>query len=107
MKNYPILLCVAFLTWMSCTQSPNKTSNKEVSSDSLFKNFEARFIDAYWKQFPSAAISAGYFKYADKLKIPDQQALAGDNQFAKNYLDSLRTFSFDKLNDNNKTDWLI
>ncbi len=101
------MLSFLVLVFTSCKQPMNHSDSVEANTDSLFKNFEQRFIDLYWKQFPSAAIFAGYFKYADELKIPDQNSFTSDDQFAKDYLDSLKHFSFEKLNDNNKTDLLI
>ena len=107
MKKHLIVISLFLVGIVACNQSQNHVESHRASSDSLFQNFEKRFIDSYWKQFPSAAISAGYFKYADVLKIPDQNALVDDDRFAMNYLDSLRRFPFDHLNENNKADLLI
>src|SRR5882672_2902059 len=107
MKNFLLCLGLALIIFSGCKPSAPNTSLPKRDTDSLFQSFEQHFMDAYWKQFPSSAINAGYFKYADQLKIPDQNSFAADDRFAKSYLDSLHAFSFDKLNDNNKTDFLI
>jgi uncharacterized protein (DUF885 family) len=36
--------------------------------------FGEAFFDRYWELSPSAAISYGYYKYADRLIVPDEQA---------------------------------
>jgi hypothetical protein len=47
-------------------------------TDASFILFAGRFLDAYWKQNPAAAIAAGYGKYYELLKIPDSVSFAGD-----------------------------
>lgn len=52
-----------------------------------FSRFKADFIEAYWKQNPEGAVGAGYYKYADRLPIPDaaerQRSLAFDAAWLK------------------------
>ncbi|MEP6514348.1 MAG: DUF885 domain-containing protein [Parafilimonas sp.] len=102
--------CIFLATIVATNSNTNKnepTRFAAINADILFAAFENRFIDAYWKQNPSAAIYAGYGKYYDDLKIPDSTAFAGDVGFAKDYLDSLQTFHFDELSANNKIDYRI
>src|SRR5664279_5072616 len=105
MKYHPFLLSAVIVIAASCSNNP--ATNNPANADSSFAAFENDFIDAYWKQNPSAAIYAGYGKYYDELKIPDSAAFAGDVKFAKKYLDSLKTFSFNSLSPNNKIDYRI
>ncbi|HUM45506.1 MAG TPA: DUF885 domain-containing protein [Chitinophagales bacterium] len=86
------------------------TPQKKVTEDKTDVSFDAfteRFLDAYWKQNPPAAINAGYGKYYELLKIPDSAAFAGDVIFSKNYLDSLSSFNYEKLSDKHKIDYNI
>lgn len=57
------------------------------NTDLSFDSFKDRFMDAYQKNNPAYAISAGYGKYYDSLKIPDSVSFANDVQFCRNYLD--------------------
>src|SRR6516162_8146734 len=109
MRYFSLLTVLLILQCIACNNNPasHLTNNKAATSDSLFANFETRFMDAYWKQNPSASIFAGYGKYYDELKIPDSAGFASDVAFAKNWLDSLHGFHYDDLATNNKIDYDI
>jgi uncharacterized protein (DUF885 family) len=106
MKKIPIALAAALLL-ASCKQSVTKGDVTTTNADSLFSSFVERYMDALWLQYPSAAISQGYFKYAALLKIPDSAGYAGDIRFTRSYLDSLHAIPYDQLNENNRIDYLI
>ncbi len=91
----------------SCNSSQTNSSGAAMSTDSSFKNFEDRFLDAYWKQYPGAAINIGYGKYYDKLTIPDSTSFARNSAFSSQWLDSLHALSYDSLSDNNKISYHI
>lgn len=95
--------CIIF----SCNSNKNTDQASNSNADKSFDDFVNRFMDFYWRQNPSAAIYAGYGKYYDELKIPDNAALQSDIAFAKKYLDSLSSFSASDLSANNKIDLLI
>jgi uncharacterized protein (DUF885 family) len=45
------------------------------ASDAEFgRAFGEEFFDRYWELSPSAAVASGYYKYADRLIVPDQSA---------------------------------
>ncbi len=97
---------IALLIFHFACNEPEKREaggNPDVS----FNAFSERFLDAYWKQNPAAAISIGYGKYYDLLKVPDSAAFAGDVAFSRQYLDSLKQFKYDLLSDKNKIDYKI
>lgn len=81
--------------------------NKNDNSDTVFTKFEETFLDAYWNQYPTLSIYAGYGKYYDKLIIPDSLALAANISFSKKWIDSLNKLEFNKLNENNKISFNI
>lgn len=72
-----------------------------------FAAFETRFLDQYWKQYPSASIMVGYGKYYENLVIPDSAAFAANIAFSKQWLDSLNSLDFLRLSDNNKISFNI
>ena len=92
----------------SCNSSQQTNNNSSsVNADSSFKNFENRFLDAYWNQYPSASIFIGYGKYYEKLVIPDSPSFAEVHSFSNRWLDSLRVLPFDSLSDNYKISYRI
>ncbi len=105
MRQYIILCFLAFIAFSSCNN--NKQTENSAFADTSFNAFKDRFMDEYWKTNPSSAIFIGYGKYYDTLKIPDSAAFAGDVAFAKNYIDSLHSFDYTGLSDNNKIDYKI
>ena len=64
-------------------------------------------LDAYWNQYPSAAIFIGYGKYYEKLVIPDSAGFAGSIAFSKAWIDSLNKIDYKSLSDNDKISFNI
>ncbi len=85
----------------------NKHSVIHDDVNTSFNNFQPRFLDAYWKENPSAAIFAGYGKYYDELVIPDSTAFTQSVLFSKQWLDSLHSFDYNSLSDDNKINYNI
>ncbi|MEP7127567.1 MAG: DUF885 domain-containing protein [Chitinophagales bacterium] len=104
--GFRIYYCITLLLFLfSCNAPQEKVATG--NSDLSFDAFSNRFLDAYWKQNPAAAISIGYGKYYELLKVPDNAAFAGDVMFSKQYLDSLKLFNNEQLSDKNKIDFKI
>lgn len=92
-KNLLILLSLAI----------SAHSNAQLNQPAkAFNSFEGRLLDAYWKQHTSAAISVGYGRYYENLKIPDPSYFASTVSFSKQWLASLHTINLKNLNENNK-----
>ena len=106
MKKRILFYSLTLIVLSGCN-SHNTTAEGSAGNDTLFNAFKERFMDAYWQANPSSAIYIGYRKYYDTLKIPDSAAFAGDVKFAKDYTDTLHTFNYDGLSDNNKIDYKI
>ena len=109
MKIYHLFLIGIFAFAISC----NTQEKKEIRNpDEAFASFETRFLDRYWKQYPSSgsssydgnvnSIQVGYGKYYEDLVIPDSAAFAAHIQFSRNWLDSLSKVDTAGLSDNNK-----
>jgi len=105
-KKYLHLLYAVFLIFSSCK---NQTPKEIIpgSTDRFFNEFETKFLDAYWQQYPSSSITAGYGKYYENLVIPDSAYFISNSRFSSNWLDSLHGFSFDLLSDNYKISYRI
>jgi len=102
-KNYYAIVLMIFLFSACITPTQPPADN----TDENFSHFETRFLDQYWKEYPSAAIFIGYGKYYENLVIPDSAAFAGHIRFSKQWIDSLNSLDFQKLNDNNKISFNI
>lgn len=98
MKKFSTLLALAFSIYANAQTDP---TNK------VFNSFKERFLDSYWKQYPSNAIFVGYGKYYERLPIPDSSHFAGSISFSKQWLDSLHTIKIKNLNENNKISFNI
>lgn len=103
-KTYPAFFTLILLLSFGC-QSNNIKDTENV--DASFTRFENNFLDAYWKQYPSGSIYAGYGKYYNTLVIPDSATFAGNIQFSRNWTDSLKKIDFESLNENNKISFNI
>ena len=104
MKYFFAPLFIAFLFLNIGCNSNNQTA---ADTDKLFADFENVFLDAYWKQYPSGSIYAGYGKYYDKLVIPNKAAFDGTIAFSKLWIDSLSKLNYGQLSDNNKISFNI
>ena len=107
MRCHFIGLCVVILLIVSCNNQSQQPFVAAGKNDSSFNNFQTRFLDAYWKQNPTAAIYAGYGKYYERLVIPDSTAFAVTVNFCKAWLDSLHGFNYNNLSDDNKINYAI
>ena len=101
--SFLTIIVSLILAVASCT-SNHKDPN---DADKKFAAFEDRFLDAYWKQYPSNGIYNGYGKYYDKLTIPDSTGVLGNISFSKQWQDSLLHMDTLQLSDNNKISWSI
>ena len=103
-KNLYSLIAVSIIFIGGC--NTRQTSAHE-SSNRAFAAFQEKFLDAYWKQYPSSSIAVGYGKYYDTLVIPGDEATAEAIRFSRRWLDSLKAIPYDKLHDNNKISFNI
>jgi len=102
-SNMAVYLALAFV-FFSC-QSPAPAAKD--SADTAFAGFETRFLDSYWKEYPSNAIFIGYGKYYEDLVIPDSSTFARHVAYSKQWIDSLQALNYDALSDNNKISFRI
>jgi uncharacterized protein (DUF885 family) len=98
-----LVIASLFLT-IGCNSKKQETA---ADTDKLFADFENVFLDAYWNQYPSGSIYAGYGKYYDKLVIPNKASFDGNIAFSKLWIDSLSKLDYKQLSDNNKISFNI
>src|SRR4030095_12232164 len=104
MKPVLLFTILATLFTSACNNDIPKT---ERHPEEEFSAFETRFLDNYWKQYPSLSITIGYGKYYENLVIPENDAYTRDILFSRQWLDSLNTLDFLRLSDNNKISYNI
>ena len=75
-----------------------------VRTDKDFDIYKEQFVKELWKLNPGWASSQGYHNYDSVLTITNDAEMKKQLDFSNAHLDSLKTFSLDKLSDNNKTD---
>ncbi len=71
------------------------------------KQFGDEFLDAYWAMNPTDAIAAGYYKYADKLIVPDEKSRNEQLAFIERWRTRLLSIDPRSLSDANRADWAI
>jgi len=100
------LYLFTFLILMSCNSSPDQKQQSD-NTDMQFDRFKESFVERMWLVYPGWASSQGYHKYDSLLPVPDQAYHEQELTFARGNLDSLKSFSHDKLSANNKTDFAL
>ncbi len=98
-----ITLVSMICLFQACNNNGNK--NNTAMLNDTFNQFKNRFVESMWKVYPVWATSVGYHKYDSILGVPDAASRQSELTFAQQTEDSLKTFKFDSLDANNKTDY--
>jgi len=84
------------------------TAAAESAADAAFRReFGDAFFDRLWQLNPDWAIAVGYYKYADRLIVPDDKARAAQLEQDERWLKSLHRIDPTKLSPNLRADWAI
>ncbi len=84
------------------------TMAAESAADAAFhREFGDAFFDRFWQLNPDWAIAVGYYKYADRLIVPDEKARAAQLEQDERWLKSLHRIDPTKLSPNVRADWAI
>ncbi|MEP7108768.1 MAG: DUF885 domain-containing protein [Ferruginibacter sp.] len=102
-----LLSAITFLLAFAFIACNAKKREDIKDPDKTFANFEHEFLDAYWKQYPSASIFIGYGKYYDNLVIPGSNSFANNIAFSNQWIDTLNNSDYNQLSDNNKISFNI
>jgi uncharacterized protein (DUF885 family) len=71
------------------------------------RDFGDDFLDRYWAHNTDAAVSVGYYKYADRLVVPDAAARRRYLAFLDASLKKLSAIDAKTLDAGHRTDWSI
>jgi uncharacterized protein (DUF885 family) len=89
----------------------SQTSIAEKSSATAkaldFNTFKNTFLDEFWSYSPDWATYVGYYKYDDKLIVPDDKSRAQKRKFLVRSLAALNDFDQQNLSTSNATDFSL
>jgi uncharacterized protein (DUF885 family) len=77
------------------------------SEDEFRREFGEAFFDRYWQLNPDAAIASGYYRYADRLIVPDDDSRAEALEQLARWSASLQRIDPMRLRPNERADWAI
>jgi len=111
-----IILGAAFLTsgLAACTPVPQTALEimphsqvKQTNNNQLFDQFKNKFLDEFWSYSPGWGVYVGYYKYDNKLIVPDESSRNAERTFLSNSLAALETFDQLALSASNMTDYAL
>jgi uncharacterized protein (DUF885 family) len=73
-------------------------------ADITFERYTAKMLSAMWREFPEQGIGVGYYKYADKLTVPNANRRAKNLTFYNAQLSALAKFDATSLSASNQVD---
>lgn len=104
-----LVLVLWGLALQAHAQSPAVAQEREPSAaDIRFdKLFGEDFLDEYWQLYPGSAIGVGYYKYADRLVVPDDRSRERQLDFIRRWRSRLHSIDPNTLSETRRADWAI
>ena len=104
-------IALLLATLMACTTTPGTVPGK-ANADAIggtdqndrFDKFKDQFLDEFWSFSPDWATYVGYYKYDDKLIVPDDAARSRERVYIQDTLTALAGFEESSLSVGNATD---
>lgn len=107
----PVLLAalLAALLVAACDNQTGTTVETTMPKDQneSFAKFKADLIEEFWLYNPGEALYNGYYKYDDRLTVPDEENENRQREFARRALADLSTFDVSALDVSNASDHAI
>jgi uncharacterized protein (DUF885 family) len=86
----------------------HSTSSADAAADAAFRRqFGDGFFDRLWQLSPDWAISNGFYKYADRLVVPDERSRTVYLEQLERWSNELHRIDPKKLSANVRADWEI
>jgi len=96
----PLLLAV--------TLAPTVPLAADTAADAEFRrDFGDDFFDRYWQLNPDSAIASGYYKYAERLIVPDERSRAQALEQTARWARALHRIDPASLSPNVRADWAM
>ena len=103
-----LTLLVALWIAFAASAQPVKHEAKPMTADDVrFAQHVERFFDQFWKQNPDYAFAVGYYKYSDRLEVPDAASRAARLKLDESELAALKRFDGKELSPANRVDLLL
>ncbi len=103
------ILCAVMLVLVSASHAATPASEAPPSRADLEfdRRFGDEFFDALWELRSGAAIGVGYYKYADRLIVPDERARTKELEFIDRWRTRLHSIGVMSLSESRRADWMI
>jgi len=92
---------------LSFALHPNSTRAADAATADFNRQFGAAFLDHFWRLYPDAAISVGYYRVARLLVVPDDAARAEQLKFLRSSLARLQKIPAASLDLTARTDQAV
>jgi hypothetical protein len=99
-----VALCAAFA---ACAQPARGEAHPAASDDARLALHIERLLDQIWKQNPEWAFAVGYYKYSDRLHVPDAAWRAARLKLDANGLAALKRFDESRLSPASRVDLVL
>ena len=99
------------VAWALCCVvwvGPSSIMGQETTADQRFHaQFGDTFFDRFWQLNPDWALASGYYKYADRLVVPDERTRAAVLKQTEQWLAQLHRFDAATLSPAVRADWAM
>ena len=85
-------------------EAPKDTGDADTA---FARQFGDRFLDGYWQENPDAGIANGYYRYADRLLVPDAASRAQYRRYLDRSLAQLGKVDPKALSEGRRADWAL
>jgi uncharacterized protein (DUF885 family) len=103
-----LIALVAFVASFAVAAQPvAKAYEPATGDDARFARHVGRLFDQLWKPNPEWAFDVGYYKYSDRLQVPDAAWRAARLELDANELAALKRFDENRLSPASRVDLLL
>ena len=95
------IIIFVVLIWFA---SPITAAAVPPTADQRFQMHSAKVLAEMWREFPEFAVSVGYYKYADRMTVPNMTRRNRSLAFYNRQLAALAKFDASKLSAANQVD---
>ncbi len=99
------MACALFALQTAAAATPGSADEAGVADKTFQRQFGASFLDTYWKLNPAGAINNGYYKYADRLIVPDERARNAELRQLETWSRQLHRIDPASLSPSLRADW--
>ena len=102
-----LLLIALCTTFAVCAQPTRREANEVNVDDARLALHIEKLLDQIWKLNPEWAFAVGYYRYSDRLEVPDAGWRAAKLRLAANQLAALKRFDESRLSPASRVDLVL